>query len=196
MSPPRRKERQGRLKSCTSGRWTHTFSAFWLRSSVVSVLTSLISGTGTTGPYQDYPNLLNHRAGSRGLPRPVRKWPRHCTARQVSLVPSGINLQSNECTLSGCVYIFLCSLFLWGWFWFFLLVFPRVSDNWLVAPHTVLCNDSSLLNLVLAFLKAHTYLASVRDLVPWIRDHWGGAPIGERVLARWRCEPVLLLLRG
>ena len=28
----------------------HTFSAFWLRSSVVSVLISLISGTGTTGP--------------------------------------------------------------------------------------------------------------------------------------------------
>ena len=69
----RRKERQGRIKSCTSGWWPHTFSAFWLRSSVVSVLTSLISGTGTTGPYQDYPNLLNHRAGSRGLPRPVRK---------------------------------------------------------------------------------------------------------------------------
>ena len=110
MSPPRRKERQGRIKSCTSGWWTHTFSAFWLRSSVVSVLTSLISGTGTTGPYQDYPNLLNHRAGSRGLPRPVRKWPRHCTARQASLVPSGINLQSNECTLCLDLYIFFFSI--------------------------------------------------------------------------------------
>ena len=31
----------------------HTFSAFWLRSSVVSVLISLISDTGVTGPLQD-----------------------------------------------------------------------------------------------------------------------------------------------
>ena len=48
----------------------------------------------------------------------------------------------------------------------FVGVFPRVSDNWLVAPHTMLCNDSSLLNVVLALVLAHTYLASVRDLVP------------------------------
>ena len=53
--------------------FTHTFSAFWLRSSVVSVLTSLISGTGATGPYQDYPYVLNHRGGSRSLLRPPRK---------------------------------------------------------------------------------------------------------------------------
>jgi hypothetical protein len=32
---------------------SHTFSAFWLRSSVVSVLISLISDTGATGPLQD-----------------------------------------------------------------------------------------------------------------------------------------------
>ena len=31
----------------------HTFSAFWLRSSVVSVLISLISDTGVIGPLQD-----------------------------------------------------------------------------------------------------------------------------------------------
>ena len=33
--------------------WRHTFSAFWLRSSVVSVLISLISDTGVTDPLQD-----------------------------------------------------------------------------------------------------------------------------------------------
>ena len=38
---------RSRFKTCIVPRLKHTFSAFWLRSSVVSVLISLISGTST-----------------------------------------------------------------------------------------------------------------------------------------------------
>ena len=41
------------FKSCLFGGWKHTFSAFWLRSSVVSVLISLISDTRRTASPDD-----------------------------------------------------------------------------------------------------------------------------------------------
>ena len=62
----------------------HTFSAFWLRSSVVSVLISLISDTGALAPFKinlifvpcwGSPNLFGPHASDLGLAHPTEcRW--------------------------------------------------------------------------------------------------------------------------
>ena len=58
---------------------SYRFSAFWLRSSVVSVLISLISDTSSIrGPHIKW--IFRTRSRKRGLPRSLHASTRYCSA--------------------------------------------------------------------------------------------------------------------
>ena len=58
---------EGRYKSWVAPTHNHTFSAFWLRSSVVSVLISLISDTCSHVGHQTIKLIFEARLGAQEL---------------------------------------------------------------------------------------------------------------------------------
>ncbi len=73
--------------------WRHRFSAFWLRSSVVSVLISLISDTSPTrGPYIKL--IFGAGRWNRGLLRPLHASTRYCSI-------SGNGASPSHCQISN-----------------------------------------------------------------------------------------------
>ncbi len=88
----------------------YRFSAFWLRSSVVSVLISLISDTcPTRAPYIKL--IFGAGRWNRGLLRPLHASTRYCSTSGNGAPPKTVNkricAELSSCTLYSFITLFL-----------------------------------------------------------------------------------------